>query len=61
MIPETENTQEAKSVYPGKPARHAEADPDRNFTQSPRSVPVLSHGQYYRLGGVVIMRHVMSS
>ena len=23
MIPETENLQEAKSVYPGKPARHA--------------------------------------
>ena len=35
MIPETENPQEAKSVYPGKPARHAEADPGRYFTQSP--------------------------
>ena len=23
VIPETENPQEAKSVYPGKPARHA--------------------------------------
>ena len=27
MIPETENPQEAKSVYPGEPARHAQADP----------------------------------
>ena len=26
-IPETEKTLEAKSVYPGKPARHALADP----------------------------------
>ena len=26
MIPETENPQEAKSVYPGKPMRHAQAD-----------------------------------
>ena len=35
MIPETENPQEAKSVYPDKPARHAYADPGRFFTQSP--------------------------
>ena len=27
MNPETENPQKAKSVYPGKPARHAQADP----------------------------------
>ena len=27
MIPETENPHEAKSVYPGKPVRHAYADP----------------------------------
>ena len=26
MIPETEKPQEAKSVYPGKPARHAQAN-----------------------------------
>ena len=30
MIPETENPQEAKSVYPGK---HAQADLGRYFTQ----------------------------
>ena len=36
MIPETENPQEAKSVYPGKPVRHAYADPGRYFTQSPQ-------------------------
>ena len=36
MIPETENAQEAKNVYPGKPARHAYADPGLNFTQSPQ-------------------------
>ena len=35
MIPETENPQEAKSVYPGKLARHTYADPGRYFTQSP--------------------------
>ena len=35
MIPETENLQEAKSVYPGKPVRHAQADLGRYFTQSP--------------------------
>ena len=33
MIPETENTQKAKSVYPGKPARHAKADLGRYITQ----------------------------
>ena len=34
MIPETENPQEAKSVYPGTcmPAQHAKADPDRYVT-----------------------------
>ena len=35
MFPDTENPQEAKRVYPGKPARHAYADPGRYFTQSP--------------------------
>ena len=35
MIPDTETQQESKSVYPGKPARHAWADPCRYFTQSP--------------------------
>ena len=29
MISKTENPQEAKLVYPGKPARHAYADPGR--------------------------------
>ena len=38
MIPEMENPQEAKSVYPGKPARYAKADPGRYFTQSPMFV-----------------------
>ena len=32
MIPENENPQEAKNVYPGKPARHAYADLDRYIT-----------------------------
>ena len=36
MIPEKENPHEAKSVYPGKPARHAKADPGRYFTHSPQ-------------------------
>ena len=36
MIPDTENPQEAKRVYPGKPARHALADPGRYFTQCPQ-------------------------
>ena len=36
MIHETDNLQVAKSVYPGKPARHAYADPGRYFTQSPQ-------------------------
>ena len=36
MIPETENQQEAKGVYPGKPARHPSADPGRFFTESPQ-------------------------
>ena len=36
MIPETENPQEAKNVYPGNPARHAQADPGRYFTQRPQ-------------------------
>ena len=31
MIPETENPQEAKGVYPGKPARHAQVDSGRYF------------------------------
>ena len=35
MIPETENPQETKSVYPGKPAQHVKAYPGRNFTQGP--------------------------
>ena len=35
MIPETKKSQEAKRVYPGKPARHALADPGRYFTQDP--------------------------
>ena len=33
MVPDTENPQEAKSVYPGKPARHAQADMGQYFTQ----------------------------
>ena len=33
MIPVTENPQEAKSVCPGKPARHAYVDLGRYFTQ----------------------------
>ena len=33
MIPETEDLQKAKIVYSGKPARHAQADPFRYFTQ----------------------------
>ena len=32
MIPETENPQKAKCVYPGKPARHASTDPDQYLT-----------------------------
>ena len=36
MIPETENPQESKSVYLGKPAQHALADPGQYFMQSPR-------------------------
>ena len=32
MSPETEN-QEVKIAYPGKPARHAYANPGRYFTQ----------------------------
>ena len=36
MIPETENAQEAKSVCPGQPARHAQADLGRYITQSPQ-------------------------
>ena len=36
MTPETENPQEAKSFNPGKPVRHAYADPGRYFTQSPQ-------------------------
>ena len=36
VIPETENPQEAKSVYPGTPVWHAYADPGRYFTQSPQ-------------------------
>ena len=35
MIREAENPQEAKSVYPGKPARHTYADQGRYFTQIP--------------------------
>ena len=33
MIPETENPQEAKSVYPGKAVWHAQADPGRYITR----------------------------
>ena len=36
MISETETPQDAKSVFPGKSARHAQADPSRYFTQSPQ-------------------------
>ena len=36
MILETENPQEAKSVYLGKPARHAQADPGQYFMHSPQ-------------------------
>ena len=31
VIPETENGQEAKSVYPGTPVWHAQADPGREL------------------------------
>ena len=34
MIPETENTQEAKRVCPGYSAWHAEADPGLYLSQS---------------------------
>ena len=34
MIPETDNPQEGKRVSPGWPARHAEANPGRYFSQS---------------------------
>ena len=33
VIPETENPQEAKILYPGTPAWHALADPRQYFTQ----------------------------
>ena len=36
MIPDIENPKEAKSVYPGKPARHAYADPDLRRNVSAR-------------------------
>ena len=36
MIPETENPQEAKSVYPGQPESHGKADQGRYFMQSPQ-------------------------
>ena len=36
MFPETENPQEAKSIYSGKPVRHAKTDLGRYFTQSPQ-------------------------
>ena len=37
MFHETENPQETKSVCPCLPARHAKADPGRNFPQIPLS------------------------
>ena len=36
MTPERENPEEAKIVRPYKPARHAQADPCRYFTQRPQ-------------------------
>ena len=36
MIPETENPQEANSVCPGQPVRHAKVDPGRYITQIPQ-------------------------
>ena len=36
MIPETDNPQKVKSLYPGKPGRHVQADPGRYFTQNPQ-------------------------
>ena len=36
MIPDTQNLQEAKSVYPSKPVRPASVDPARYFAQSPK-------------------------
>ena len=33
MIPETENPRKVKSACPDTPARHAKADPGRNFMQ----------------------------
>ena len=35
LIPETENLQEANSVYPSKPVRHALADLGQYLTPSP--------------------------
>ena len=36
MIVETENLQAAKSICPGQPAKHVQADPGRFFAQSPQ-------------------------
>ena len=48
MIPETENPQEAKNVYPGNPARHAYADQGRYFTQTPQTVDFLAGRLIYQ-------------
>ena len=42
VIPETENPQEANSVHPGKPARHAKADQGQYFTQRHHNVGFLA-------------------
>ena len=49
MMPETENPQEANSVYPGKPSRHAYGDPGRYFTHSPQCWVISRDGSYGNL------------
>ena len=46
MIPETENPQEAKSVYLGKPARHAKDDLGRYITQRPQCLVFSRDGSF---------------
>ena len=60
MIPEVENPQEAKSVCPDLPARHAFADPGRYFTQSPRRVHAdFSSGTANIIYGSCIMQTII--
>ena len=46
MISETNNRQDVKSVYPGKPVRYAYAYPGRYITQSPQCFVFLQDGPY---------------